>query len=301
MTFAPIALFVYDRPWHTRQTVEALHANAQASKSPLYIFSDAPKNDAASVAVTEVRSFIRTISNFQSVTLIERETNYGLARSIIDGVTRLCKKHQRVIVIEDDLVTSPHFLGYMNDGLNLYENDERVISIHGYQYPVMTSLPETFFLTGADCWGWATWKRGWDLFEPDGRLLLRQLQERKLAHRFDYDGAYPYTRMLKKQIAGRNNSWAIRWYASAFLKDKLTLYPGRSLVQNIGTDSSGTHCSTTVAYAGDMADSPIRVERIGLEENEYARDQIARFHRASRLPMPTRLLRKLTDMARWPK
>lgn len=298
MNFAPIALFVYNRPWHTRQTVEALLTNAEAGKTPLYIFSDGPKNAASRASVAEVRSYIRKITGFRSVTLIERESNYGLARSIIHGVTILCEKYGRVIVVEDDLVTSPYFLRFMHDGLSLYEHDERVISIHGYQFPVTTNLPETFFLTGADCWGWATWKRGWELFEPDGRLLLRQLQERKLTHRFDFDGAFPYTRMLKKQIAGKNNSWAIRWYASAFLKDKLTLYPGHSLVQNIGTDSSGTHCSTTGAYASDMADSPIRVDSIGVEENEFARDQIARFYRASWLPVPMRVLRKLTSMSR---
>lgn len=301
MRYAPIALFAYNRLAHVTQTVDALLRNPEARSSELYVFSDAADSVTASDSVDAVRHYLRQVSGFSAVHVVERPENYGLARSIIDGVTRLCEKHGRVIVVEDDLVTSPHFLRYMNDGLNLYEHDERVISIHGYQYPVTTSLPETFFLTGADCWGWATWKRGWDLFEPDGRLLLRQLQERKLTHRFDFDGAYPYTRMLKKQIAGKNNSWAIRWYASAFLKDKLTLYPGHSLVQNIGTDSSGTHCSTTGAYTGDMADSPIRVDRIGVEENEFARDQIARFHRASRRPMPMRMLRKLTNLVRRPQ
>lgn len=297
MIFAPVALFVYDRPWHARRTVEALLANAEAAKTSLYVFSDGPRNAGASDTVAQVRSYIREIGDFGSVTVIERESNLGLARSIIDGVTRLCEKHGRVIVVEDDLVTSPHFLKYMNDGLNLYEHDERVISIHGYQYPVKTALPETFFLRGADCWGWATWKRGWDLFEPDGRLLLRQLQERKLTDRFDFDGSYPYARMLKKQIEGKNDSWAIRWHASAFLKDKFTLYPGCSLVRNIGTDSSGTHCSTTGAYTGELADSPIRIDPIRVEENDYAREQIVRFHKATRPPVPVRLLRKLTSMA----
>lgn len=301
MTYAPIALFVYNRPRHTRQAIEALLANAEAAKTRLYIFCDGPRNTAESRAVADVRSYVRTITGFRKATLIEREHNLGLAHSIIDGVSRVCREHGRAVVLEDDIVTSPNFLKFMNEALDLYERDERVISIHGYVYPIEATLPETFFLRGADCWGWATWKRGWDLFESDGRLLLRQLQERKLTHRFDYDGAYPYTRMLKKQIAGKNNSWAIRWYASAFIKDKLTLYPGRSLVQNIGMDSSGTHCSTTGVYAGEMADSPIRVERIGVEENDYARDQIARFHRASRFPMPMRMLRKLMNMARWPQ
>jgi len=296
VTCAPIALFVYNRPGHTRLTVEALLANTLANQTPLHVFSDAPRNEAASLAVAEVRSYIRSIAGFKTVTIIERETNFGLAHSIIDGVTSLCKERDRVIVMEDDLVTSPYFLKFMNEGLDLYERDERVISIHGYVYPVMETLPETFFLRGADCWGWATWKRGWDLFKPDGQSLLQELNAHNLTHRFDFDGAHSYVRMLKNQIKGKNNSWAIRWHASAFLKNKLTLYPGRSLVLNIGTDNSGAHCSTTTVFAGGMANSPIAIEPISVEENEFARQQIIQFHKAARRLTPIRVLRKLTDI-----
>jgi len=296
VTCAPVALFVYNRPGHTRQTVEALLANTVANQTRLHVFSDAPKNEAVSPAVAEVRSYIRSIAGFKSVTIIERETNFGLARSIIDGVTHLCEEYGHVIVMEDDLVTSPYFLIFMNQGLDLYERDERVISIHGYVYPVMETLPETFFLRGADCWGWATWRRGWDLFEPDGKSLLQELKTHNLTQRFDFDGAHPYVRMLKNQIKGNNNSWAIRWHASAFLKNKLTLYPGRSLVHNIGTDNSGAHCSTTTVFAGEMADLPIAIEPISVEENEFARQQIIVFHKGARRLTPIRVLRKLADM-----
>lgn len=296
MHYAPIALFAYNRLAHVTQTVQALLRNPEARDSELYVFSDAANTAMAADPVAVVRHYLHGVSGFAAVHVIERPENYGLARSIIDGVTRLCERYGRVIVVEDDLVTSPHFLRFMNDGLNRYEHVGRVISIHGYQYPVTTSLPETFFLRGADCWGWATWKRGWDLFEANGRLLLRQLKERKLTHRFDFDGAYPYTRMLKKQIEGKNNSWAIRWHASAFLRDKLTLYPGRSLVRNIGTDNSGTHCSTTGVYTGEVSDTPIQVDPIRVEEHAYAKEQIAAFHKASRPSIPMRILRRLTSM-----
>lgn len=295
--YAPLALFVYNRPWHTRQAVEALLASPIAAESQLYVFSDAPRNEAASHMVAEVRSYIYSLAGFKTITIIERETNLGLAQSIIDGVTRLCDEYGRVIVLEDDLVTSPYFLQYMNDGLDMYEDAERVVSIHGYVYPLKETLPETFFLRGADCWGWATWKRGWDLFEPDGQVLLRELTGRKLTHSFDFDGTYPYTKMLKKQIKGKNDSWAIRWYASAFLKNKLTLYPGRSLVLNIGMDNSGTHCSTTSDFSGDIADSPVRIEPILVEEHLFARQQIVRFHKVIWPPMPIRILRKLKSIA----
>lgn len=298
MNCAPIALFVYNRPWHTRQAVEALLTNAEATQTSLHIFSDAPRNEAVSQAVAEVRFYIRSIKGFKSVAIIERETNFGLARSIINGVTRLCEEYGRVIVVEDDLVTAPHFLAYMNDALALYEHDERVVSISGYQYPVKVTLPETIFLKGADCWGWATWKRGWELFEPEGRVLLQQLKQRKLTYRFDFDGTYPYTKMLINQIKGKNNSWAIRWYASAFLKDKLTLYPGRSLVLNIGNDSTGTHCSTTSVFMGEISDTPVKVELIPVEESLFVRQQISKFLQVAWPWMPIRIMRKLIEVTR---
>jgi hypothetical protein len=293
MNHAPIALFAYNRPDHVKRTVEALQRNTSAGSSDLHVFSDAARNPAAEEGVALVRDYIRGIDGFRTVEIVERDQNLGLARSIIDGVTRLCNARGRVIVVEDDLLTSPHFLDFMNDGLDFYEKDERVISIHGYSYPVSGDLPDTFFLRGADCWGWATWKRGWDLFEADGRILLEQLATSRLTNRFDFDGAYPYTRMLSDQIAGRNDSWAIRWNASAFLKDKLTLYPGRTLVLNIGNDGSGTHCSTTEDYSGMLSGDPIGIGRIPVQEHAEARNLFARFLRLSRPSLPVRVLRRL--------
>jgi hypothetical protein len=298
MVCAPVALFVYNRPWHTRQTVEALLANAKASKTPLYIFSDAPKDIEASKDVAEVRTYIRSIAGFESVTIIEREANFGLARSIIDGVTRLCEQYGRVIVMEDDLVTSPYFLKFMNEGLERYQDDHRVISIHGYVYPVEQALPENFFLRGADCWGWATWKRGWELFDPDGQKLLNELKRQDLTDRFDFDGSYPYTKMLQNQIVGNNNSWAIRWYASAFLKNKLTLYPGRSLVHNIGADGSGTHCSETKDFYSELAKSPVKVGDIAVEESLIARHIFEEFFKRKRPSLLAIVTNKLIGQLR---
>lgn len=139
------------------------------------------------------------------------------------------------------MITSPYFLQYMNDALSLYKDIEEVISIHGYSYPVKRTLPDTFFLRGADCWGWATWKRGWKLFNLDSSDLYQQLQVNQQCYTFDFEGTHSYCKMLKNNIQGKNDSWAIRWYASAFLRNKLTLYPGRSLIHNIGNDGSGSH------------------------------------------------------------
>jgi hypothetical protein len=296
--YAPVALFVYNRPWHTQQTVTALLANPEAVKTPLYIFSDAAKTENEVQAVAQVREFLREITGFQSVTIIEREENFGLARSIIDGVTFVCDKHEQVIVLEDDLVTSPYFLSYMNSGLEKYKDEQQVISLHAYVYPTEQNLPEIFFLKAAHSWGWATWKRGWQLFEPDGSKLLNELQKRKLTYQFDFDGSYPYTKMLKNQIAGKNNSWAIRWYASAFLNDKLTLYSGRSLVHNIGMDGSGVHCSVTNTFSSQVANTPIVFNPISIEENLPVKQEIAKFFKQTRLSLPVRIIRKVLSKLR---
>lgn len=269
MAFAPIALFVYNRLAHTKETVNALQKNILASQSDLIIFSDASKTEVQAKAVGEVREYIHQIDRFKTVTIVERPINLGLANSIIDGVTSIVNQHGRVIVLEDDMVTSPYFLQYMNDGLNAYEKNEGVASIHGYVFPI-DGLPETFFLRGADCWGWATWKDKWAMFEPDGAKLLDELKRRNLTNRFDFNGTYSYSKMLADQISGKNNSWAVRWHASAFLNNKYTLYPGKSLVLNIGNDGSGTHCGKTGAYSSELCNKVINVSPITVEDNQQA-------------------------------
>jgi hypothetical protein len=204
----------------------------------------------------------------------------GLAASVIDGVTTLCSEHDRAIVLEDDLVTSPHFLTFMREGLALYACENTVASLHGYAFPLSATLPETHFLAGADCWGWGTWRRAWNRFESDGRLLLAELQRRGLCYSFDVDGAYPYTRMLKRQIAGRNNSWAIRWRASAFLAGMVSLHPNRSLVVNAGLDGSGTHCPTSNVFNSALSGSPILVSRQDPVESSAARQALGRYFRS---------------------
>lgn len=276
MQLAPIILFTYNRPWHTRQTIEALQKNKFAVKSILIIFSDGPKNPADGEKVQEIRDYLYTIDGFEAVQIIEREENLGLSRSIISGVTEVINQYEKAIVLEDDLVTSPLFLTYMNDALEMYKNDTDVASIHGYVYPIKNSLPETFFIKGADCWGWATWKRAWDIFEVDGKKLLNELTQRNLEREFNMDNSYPYIKMMKDQIRGKNNSWAVRWYASAFLADMFTLYPGRSLVSNIGFDASGTHAGYTKALDSEIGSS-IHLQKIPIEENKMAKKEFGKY------------------------
>lgn len=276
-SLVPVVLFAYARLDHLRQAVDSLLANRESSETSLYVFCDGPRNEGHKAQTDAVRAYVDTIDGFASVTRVYRDKNLGLARSIISGVSEVLTAHDSVIVMEDDLVVSPYFLKFMNDGLSLYANEERVASIHAYCYPVSESLPETFFIRGADCWGWATWRRAWQYFEPDGQKLLDELRRQRLKQAFDLDGAYSYTRMLAGQVAGANDSWAVRWHASCFLKNMLTLYPGRSLVNNIGMDDSGTHCSVTDAYVQTITSSPVRVHPIPIVESASARRAISEY------------------------
>lgn len=275
---APVLLFVYDRPEHVRRTVEALQRNTLAADSDLFIFSDAPRDESRQAAVDEVRAYIGGITGFRSVTIVRRDGNWGLARSIIDGVTAMTDRFGRVIVLEDDLVTAPYFLQFMNDALDMYADDERVGHIQGCDFTQDPTLPDTFFIRWTGSWGWATWKRAWRHFNPDGRALLAELERRKLTYTFDFNGKYGYTRMLRRQIEGRNNSWAIRWNASLFLLDMLSLNVGRSLVRNEGFDGSGTNCGGGALYASNLYMKRLPVERLPIAENMDARRAYVRYY-----------------------
>ena len=296
-TMAAVALFVFNRLEHTRRTVESLKRNEGASATDLFVFSDSFKLDSQAESVQKVRAYLRGVDGFRSVMLIERDHNWGLARSIIDGVSSVVNARGSVIVLEDDMVTSPHFLSYMNEALERYRDDERIVSIHGYVYPVESALPEAFFLRGADCWGWATWKRGWELFNPDGQYLLDELKRRHLVGEFDFNGTYPFSRMLTRQIQGKNDSWAVRWYASAFLANKLTLYPGRSLVHNIGNDDSGTHSRATARMDGALSHTPINLTNIAVQPSHDGWRAFVEFFKRSQ-SFRRRLLEKVLAASR---
>lgn len=278
-TYAPILLFVYNRPEHVRRNIQALLKNELAAESELFIYSDAAKDETSQAAVKEVRTFIRSIQGFKKITIIERAENWGLARSIIDGVTTLINRYGRVIVLEDDLIVAPHFLQFMNDALETYRDEERVGHIQACDFTHDPSLPDTFLIKWTGSWGWATWDRAWKHFNADGKALLTELESRKLTYTFDFNGKYGYTRMLRRQIEGKNNSWAIRWNASLFLKDILSLNVGKSLVQNEGFDGSGTNCGGGGLYASELYMERLPVKKISpIEENIQARNAYVRYY-----------------------
>jgi hypothetical protein len=267
--FAPIALFVYNRPEHTRRTIKFLQQNLLADESRLFIFSDGAKTGDEKT-VTEVRDLIKSVEGFKSVEIVNRETNYGLANSIIDGVTMLCKQYEKVIVFEDDLISSPHTLKYFNDALRIYEKEEKVMHIGAYMYPLKSSnLLETLFLRSTSSWGWATWSRAWDNFEPDIDKLMNQFDARS-KYKFEMDGSMNYWKHMRHFKAGKNNSWAIRWYASVFLKKGLSLYPSKSLIDNIGHDGSGVHSGINDIYKVTINRTPVTQFPVEIFEDRTA-------------------------------
>lgn len=275
--FAPIALFVYNRPEHTRRTIKFLQQNLLAEESRLYIFSDAAKGIDNQSLVDEVREFIRTVDGFKHIEIIERKSNLGLANSIIDGVSRLVKEYGKVIVFEDDLISSMYTLAYFNDALNRYQNEEKVMHIGAYMYPLKDqNLPETFFYRAATSWGWATWDRAWKHFEPDIDLIISRFDQEK-KYQFSIDGTMNFWKQIQEFKSGKNNSWAIRWYASIFLRGGLTLNPSNSLINNIGHDGSGIHSGINDIYHVIINPKPIQYFPDKIEEDSLVYQSIKDF------------------------
>lgn len=293
MKLAPIIVFAYNRSWHIRQTIETLKKNKLAEQSELFIFSDGPKDEKDRKLVKEVRKYIKTIDGFKSIIVTKKKKNHGLAKSIITGVTKIVSRYGKVIVLEDDLLTSPYFLKFMNEGLNFYEKETKVASIHGYIYPIKQKLPETFFLKDPGCLGWATWQRGWELFEENGKKSLKELNKRNLISQFDYENSYSFSHMLENQVNSKTDSWAIRWYASLFLRNKLALYPGESLVFHNGSDGSGTHGGIPDENAVKLSTRPLKINNIPIKENLAVRKKYILYFKSIQSPLIIRLAKKI--------
>lgn len=270
-SMVPVALFAYNRPYHLMKTLEYLRQNIGAETTELFIFCDGARGKDDQNDVEKVHKIVRTATGFRRIHTVFRDGNYGLAKNIITGVSDLISDYGKLIVLEDDMITSKYFLDYMNQALKIYQNDEQVASVHAYIYPSKEGLPESFFLRGADCWGWGTWSRAWKVFNENGQDLLEQIKRQKLEKEFNFNNSYDYLGMLEGQVTGHNNSWAIRWYASAFLKNMVTLYPGVSYVQNIGLDGSGAHCGSTKKFDTILQKKKPRLNTLPVMENPDAR------------------------------
>ena len=284
-SLAPIALFVYNRLSNLKKTVNSLKKNEFSSSSILYIFSDAWKSQLDKYNVLTVRKYIKSIKGFKKIHVVHRKKNFGLSKNIITGVSFILKKYNSIIVIEDDLILGKFFLRFINEGLKIYKNVNNVASIHGYFYPVSNNskLKNTFFIKGADCWGWGTWRRAWNKFNIDGEELLKIIKSKKLKNKFNFNNSYNYYKMLEDQISKKNDSWAIRWYASAFTNEMYTLYPKQSLVQNIGVDK-GINSKYDFLNLKEqfLSDNKISIKKQMVKESPLARKEIEIFFKKKR-------------------
>ncbi|OON90176.1 MAG: sugar transferase [Candidatus Epulonipiscium fishelsonii] len=250
---APVVLFVYNRPVHTKKTIKALVKNELADKSILYIFSDGPKDNPDDIEkVALVRTFIDKLvlkNYFKEVHIIKAEKNNGLANSVINGVTTIINQYGKVIVLEDDLITSRDFLVFMNEALNYYKNKSRIWSVTGFnRIPIPKKYKDDIFLSyRGSCWGWATWKNRWNKIDWNVSDYIYFRNNKKLRKSFD-KGGKDLSPMLDLQMQGKIDSWAIRWSYSQYKLNKLQIQPVFSKVKNIGLDGSGTHGTASRKY-----------------------------------------------------
>lgn len=285
---APVILFVYNRPEHTRKTIDALKKNLLAQDTELFIFSDAAKNDAERKNVEKVRKYIKTLDGFKSIAIIEREENFGLAKSILSGVTEIINQYGKIIVLEDDLITSTVFLNYMNYYLNYYKNEQKVFSITGFNYPeFLLDVPDGYpysIYFGYRCmsWSWATWINRWNKVDWEVKDYDKFIKDKKLQKHFNRGGA-DLTDMMRSQIEGKIDSWAIRWCYAHFKNNAYCVYPVKSLVNNIGFDKTGVHCGKTDRFAiKTLSDNLDFVNPPVIEVNEYLAKQVRDIYRHNR-------------------
>lgn len=241
---APIAIFAYNRPDHLRRTLDHLARCAEYSRSPVTIFCDGARTPAHAEAVAATRAIARELVGAKG-TVVERVHNLGLAASVIAGVTDLCSRHGRVVVLEDDLLVQPGFLRFMNGALDAWADAPRVMQVSGFMFPIQEFAARTdaFFIPFVETQGWATWDRAWRAFDPACTGWERVLSDRDCQRRFDVDDSYHFSDLLRWQMEGKLDTWGVRWYWSVFQSGGLTLCPPQSLVEQIGSDGSGTHGS----------------------------------------------------------
>lgn len=311
MTLAPIVLFVYNRPWHTQQTLNALANNALAARSTLYIYADGLKIDATDKQQKDlalVRELIKNETRFKQVIITEATSNQGLADSIIAGVTAVVNKHEKVIVLEDDMITAPAFLTYMNEALENFQQHQIIGSINAFiePYTNVNKLDSYFLLHGADCWGWATWKDRWEDFIPDALTVKNLLVSNKKMKEFDYGNTIP---MLDSQINGTISSWHIRWHGSQVIKQRFGLFPNKSFILNTGTDGSGTHLDAHDNYKDfkindlnlynvsiDDFDLPFLLKRQATAQKQFKKLISKNTHGSPMLKLRNRIVRKIRSL-----
>ena len=294
MALTPIILFIYNRPDHTKQTLEALSNNTLASQSDLFIFADGPKNTASKEQLESIKQTRKVAASenwCKSVTLIESETNKGLARSIIEGVTEIINKYGKAIILEDDIITGKYFLEYMNEALEKYQGNKEVWHVTGWRDPIKhTKKNKAYFYPTMDCWSWATWTDRWQYFKKDP-LYYKSIFSPQMIESFNVDNTDKgMFSQIEDNITGKINTWAIFWYATIFVNNGLCLGPTKSLCKNIGFDNSGVHCGTNSAEEIiETIDNKIQVfpKKIELDKKEFSKNKKFNISISIFLPSPT--------------
>ncbi len=277
-TLAPIVLFTYNRPWHTKQTIEALQKNKLAPESEFFVYSDGSDNENSRQKVQQVRDYLQTIQGFKKITLIFHDCNHGLAHNIINGVTQIVQKYNKIIVLEDDIVTSPGFLTFMNSALQFYADEKRVWHISGWNYPIdTTGLNDTYVWRNMNCWGWATWADRWQHYEKEPKKLLESFHKGDI-HYFNLDGSVDFWAQVINNYKGSMHTWAIFWTATIYKHNGLCLNPARSFVCNIGFDGTGTHTGIRTNYNTTCNTKENITFETEIAENKLALYRIKQFY-----------------------
>ena len=248
----PIIVFAYNRLDVLRNTIRSLAANPEAKDSDLYVFVDGPRpqKEGDITKVEAVRKYVDSISGFNRVIRKYSEINKGLANSIIEGATEVINQFGKIIVVEDDLYLSKSFLQYMNQMLNRYESDERIMQVSGFgckltkigDYPYDVYMNER-----AHSWTWATWKDRWDTVDWQVKDFAELSVSKEKQKAFNKRGSDLYN-MLAGYMNGRNNSWYIRFNYSMFKQGRYSIMPIKSLVRNDGFAEGATHCNVYNRY-----------------------------------------------------
>jgi hypothetical protein len=250
----PVALFCYNRPEHTDQTIAALRLNSLASNTELHIFSDGPKTELDRAGVDGVRRLLKTVEGFKSVNVVERPTNFGLARSVITGVSDLFERYERLVVLEDDIVTAPDYLAFASEALAAYATEKRVFSVTGYNFPLRIDPSyafDAYFSYRCNSWGWATWRDRWNAVDWELKDYP-DFKTNQAARRQFNRGGNDLSGMLDLQVQGKIDSWAIRWCYAHHLNNAFCVFPVQSRIQNIGFDGTGVHCEPDPRFSAGI-------------------------------------------------
>lgn len=272
METSPIVLFCFNRPHHLKKTIEALQLNTLASISPLYVYSDGPRHSKDEPKVAEVRQYLSTLTGFQKIHITERTYNWGLANSVIAGVTEIIEKYGKVIVMEDDLVCTTDYLEFMNQALQKYQDAYSIFSVSGYLFPI--DIPESYhldfcILPRASSWGWGTWLNRWqktDFNVPD----FADFMQNETAKQGFMKGGEDLLVMLIKQRLGLIDSWAVRWCYTHFKHQANCLYPIHSKIQSTGIDGHGTNVRYTNRFKTTLSEKQLSmppVEELKLDSH----------------------------------